>query len=70
MLDQALRERRAADDQHAAGADVKQIDASISNLRAIEERIAEIRQRVWSTEAADAAPAGATPAGPTPSDAG
>ena len=50
VLDQALRERKAADDQHAAHADVKQIDASIANLRAIEERIAEIRQRVWSPE--------------------
>jgi len=50
VLDQALRERKAADETHAATVDVKQIDASISNLRAIEERIAEIRQRVWSTE--------------------
>ncbi|HEY7376694.1 MAG TPA: dynamin family protein [Polyangia bacterium] len=48
VLDQALRERKAADETHAAKADVKQIDASISNLRAIEERIAEIRQRVWA----------------------
>jgi small GTP-binding protein len=51
VLDQALRERKAADETHAATADVKQIDASISNLRAIDERIAEIRQRVWSPEA-------------------
>jgi GTPase Era involved in 16S rRNA processing len=59
VLDQALRERKAADDQHAASADVKQIDASISNLRGIEERIAEIRQRVWSADApAPAAEAG------------
>jgi hypothetical protein len=50
VLDQALRERKAADATHSAHADVKQIDASISNLRAIEERIAEIRQRVWSSE--------------------
>jgi GTPase Era involved in 16S rRNA processing len=50
VLDQALRERKAAADQHAATADVKQIDTSISNLRGIEERIAEIRQRVWSAE--------------------
>jgi hypothetical protein len=51
VLDQALRERKAAGDQQAARADVKQLDASISNLKAIEERIAEIRQRVWSPEA-------------------
>jgi small GTP-binding protein len=50
VLDQALRERTAADAKQDAQADVKQIDASIANLRAIEERIAEIRQRVWSTE--------------------
>jgi small GTP-binding protein len=59
VLDQALRERRAADDKQAATADVKQIDASISNLKAIDERIAEIRQRVWST-AAEATAAEAT----------
>jgi ribosome biogenesis GTPase A len=47
VLDQALRERKAADDNHAATVDVKQLDASIANLRAIEERIADIRQRVW-----------------------
>jgi small GTP-binding protein len=59
VLDQALRERRAADENQAARGDVKQIDASIANLRAIEERIAEIRQRVWSPDgaAAEAAPA-------------
>jgi len=34
---------------------VKQIDASIANLRGIEERIAEIRQRVWSTDSAEQA---------------
>jgi len=59
VLDQALRERRAADDKHAVSPDVKQIDASISNLRAIEERIAEIRQRVWSPEPAATESAGA-----------
>ena len=59
VLDQALRERRAADDTQSARGDVKQIDASLANLRLIEERIAEIRQRVWSPEgaAADTAPA-------------
>jgi len=51
VLDQALRERKAADEKHATSADVKQIDGAISNLRAIDERIAEIRQRVWATDA-------------------
>jgi hypothetical protein len=50
VLDQALRERKASDDKQAASVDVKQIDASIASLRAIEERIAEIRQQVWSAE--------------------
>ena len=54
VLDQALRERTAADDKQSGTADVKQIDASITNLRGIEERIAEIRQRVWSPEGAGA----------------
>src|SRR5205823_6783682 len=48
VLDQALRERKAADANHSASADVQQIDAAISNLKSIEERIAEIRKRVWS----------------------
>jgi small GTP-binding protein len=64
VLDQALRERKAADEKQSAAADVKQIDASIANLRAIEERIAEIRQRVWSPEPAAGAEA-AAPAAPT-----
>jgi small GTP-binding protein len=57
VLDQALRERRATDETQSARADVKQLDASIANLRAIEQRIAEVRQRVWSPDGADAAPA-------------
>ena len=57
VLDQALRERKASDDKQAASADAKQIDASISNLKAIEERIAEIRQRVWSESPATEATA-------------
>jgi small GTP-binding protein len=47
VLDQALRERKASDEKQAATVDVKQLDASIANLRVIEERIADIRQRVW-----------------------
>ena len=52
VLDQALRERtRRRRRRTSATADVKQIDAAIANLRAIDERIAEIRQRVWSPDA-------------------
>ena len=60
VLDQALRERRAADETHAASGDAKQLDAWISNLRAIDERIADIRQRVWAPDAATGADAAAT----------
>jgi small GTP-binding protein len=47
VLDQALRERRAADEKQASTVDAKQIDAALSELKAIDERIAEIRQKVW-----------------------
>jgi small GTP-binding protein len=50
VLDQALRERRASDDHQASTADAKQLDAAISGLRALDERIAEIRQRVWTPD--------------------
>ena len=60
VLDQALRERRAGDETHAATADVKQLDAAISNLRAIDERVADIRQRVWTPDAAAGDGAAAT----------
>ena len=48
VLDQALHERKAATETHAATTDVVKLDAAISSLRKIEERIAEIRQRVWA----------------------
>jgi GTPase Era involved in 16S rRNA processing len=50
VLDGALAERRArttADDAHA---DVAAVDATLKNVRAIDERIAEIRQRVWQND--------------------
>jgi predicted GTPase len=51
VLDQALRERRASDSAQASTTDAKQLDAAISGLKAIDERIAEIRQRVWAPDA-------------------
>ena len=60
VLDQALRERRAGDQTHAASGDVKQLDAAISNLRTIDERIADIRQRVWTPDEAAGDEAAAT----------
>jgi len=64
VLDQALRERKTATATHAATTDVVKLDGAISNLRKIEERIAEIRQRVWSDgdAQADAQPAAPAPA--------
>ena len=51
VLDKALQERRAGDETHASSTDVKQLDTAISGLRAIDERIADIRQRVWTGDA-------------------
>ena len=50
VLDRALRDRRAADSAVSATADAAGIDAALSALRAIDERIAEIRQKVWAPE--------------------
>jgi GTPase Era involved in 16S rRNA processing len=53
VLDGALVERRArvrADDAHA---DVAAVDAALKGVRAIDERIAEIRQRVWQQDDED-----------------
>jgi hypothetical protein len=52
VLDRALRDRRAADATVSAKADAAGIDGALSELRAIDERIAEIRQKVWSPEPA------------------
>jgi len=52
VLDRALRDRRAADATVTATADAAGIDAALSALRAIDERIAEIRQKVWAPEGA------------------
>jgi hypothetical protein len=52
VLDRALRDRRAADATLTATADAAGIDAALSALRAIDERIAEIRQKVWAPETA------------------
>ena len=56
VLDKALQERRAGDETHASSTDVKQLDAAISGLRLIDERIADIRQRVWTPDAGAEAP--------------
>ena len=52
VLDRALRDRRAADATVSATADAAGIDAALAALKAIDERIAEIRQKVWAPESA------------------
>jgi small GTP-binding protein len=58
VLDRALAERRAADSKTAATADAAGIDSALAGLKAIDERIAEIRQKVWGP---DGGGAGAPP---------
>jgi small GTP-binding protein len=58
VLDRALVERRAADSKTATTANAAGIDAAVAALKAIDERIAEIRQKVW---APDGDGVGATP---------
>jgi GTP-binding protein EngB required for normal cell division len=58
VLDLALRERRATKDNAPSAGDRGKIDAALTGLRALDERIVEIRQRVWSDDAdAEAPPA-------------
>jgi GTPase Era involved in 16S rRNA processing len=66
VLDQALHERKTAAETHTATTDVVKLDAAISNLRKIEERIAEIRQRVWAGDSDAPAEPEPEPAATTP----
>ncbi len=52
VLDRALAERRGADTKAADAARAAGIDAALGELRAIDERIADIRQKVWAPETA------------------
>ncbi len=54
VLDRALAERRATDTATAAKPDVAGVDATLSDLRKVEERIAEIRQKVWAPDGGSA----------------
>jgi len=63
VLDLALRERRAATDHAPSAADRAKIEAALAGLRAIDERIVEVRQRVWTPDSEDATDAAAPPAG-------
>ncbi|HLK91730.1 MAG TPA: dynamin family protein [Polyangia bacterium] len=50
VLDRALEERRAGQAATTATSDAAGIDAALAQLKAIDERIAEIRQKVWTPE--------------------
>jgi small GTP-binding protein len=65
VLDRARAERQARGVASDARADVAAVDAAVQNVRALDERIADIRQRVW---ASDEEAAGDGPAAPSPAD--
>ena len=65
VLDRALRERRDHDVAVDTHPEAEAIDASVRALRTIDERIAEIRQRIWTPEEGEGAGAGAGADGPT-----
>ena len=52
VLDRALAERRASDATTDAKPDVAGLDAALADLRKVDEHIAEIRQKVWSSDGA------------------
>ncbi len=56
VLDRALRERREHDVAVDAHPEAVAIDERIHELKGIEERVAEIRQRVWMPDEAEPAP--------------
>jgi hypothetical protein len=53
VLDRARDERRARGAQSDAQPDVEAVDVALKNLKGIDERIADIRQRVWSDDDGD-----------------
>jgi small GTP-binding protein len=50
VLDRALAERRTSEAATAAKPDAAGLDAALSELRKVDERIAEIRQKVWTSD--------------------
>jgi small GTP-binding protein len=50
VLDRARDERKARGADSDVRPDVAAVDAALKNLRALDERIADIRQRVWSPD--------------------
>jgi len=60
VLDRALAERRTAELATAGKPDASRIDAALAELKKVEERIADVRQKVWTTTDGEA------PAAPAP----
>jgi small GTP-binding protein len=50
VLDRARAERQARGAASDARADVAAVDAAVHDVRALDERIADIRQRVWASD--------------------
>jgi small GTP-binding protein len=53
VLDRAHDERKARGDASDARADVATVDVALKKVRALDERIADIRQRVWAPNDGD-----------------
>jgi len=50
VLDRAHGERKARGDATDARADVAAVDVALKSIRALDERVADIRQRVWAPD--------------------
>jgi small GTP-binding protein len=62
VLDRTLKERRAHGAASDAQPEVAAVDAALRNVRELDERIADIRQRVWEPETEDASTPAPAPA--------
>jgi GTPase SAR1 family protein len=69
VLDRALRERREHDVAIGSHPETAAIEAAVRGLRAIDERIVDIRQRVWTPESPETSKASTAPADPATTSA-
>ncbi|HTA20606.1 MAG TPA: hypothetical protein VK989_15040, partial [Polyangia bacterium] len=60
VLDRAHDERKARGADSDVRPDVAGVDVALKHVRALDERIADIRQRVWAPDEAPEAAAGRT----------
>jgi hypothetical protein len=66
VLDQTLKQRRDHVDAGDAQPEVAAVDEQLKALRAVEERIAEIRQQVWTPDSDGTGDGASAGAGETP----